>query len=110
MKGMAAAPDNQPDPTHISVAIPDALVDEIAQRVAARASDSYASEPWITLPDAAEHMACPESRIYKLVRQKVLPHEKEGGRLLFRRSQLDSYICAGGATLEKYPGLKERLS
>lgn len=107
---MAATPNTEPDTTHVSFAIPEALVDEIARRVTERSSNNCASEPWITLPEAAEHMACPESRIYKLVRQKVLPHEKEGGRLLFRRSQLDSYICAGGATLEKYPGLRGRLS
>lgn len=107
---MAATPNTESDATHVSFAIPEALVDEIARRVTERSSNNYAGESWITVSEAAEHMACPESRIYKLVRQKVLPHEKEGGRLLFRRSQLDSYICAGGATLEKYPGLRERLS
>jgi excisionase family DNA binding protein len=107
---MASTTDTQPTAAQITLAIPDALVEEIARRIAARSSDGCTSEPWITVPEAAQHMACPESRIYALVRQRVLPHEKDGSRLLFRRSQLDSYICAGGAPREKYPGLRARLS
>jgi excisionase family DNA binding protein len=55
------------------------------------------AEPWIGVRDAAAHLACPRSRIYALVSAGRIPHRKDGSRLLFRRSELDSWLTQGGA-------------
>jgi excisionase family DNA binding protein len=95
----------------LSHPIPQEWVDEIARRAAEMVAQARRSEaePWITVQTAAEHIGCARDRVYALVRQQAIPHEKDGRRLLFRRSDLDSYIRAGGAVREKYPGLRERV-
>lgn len=78
----------------LSVEIPPSLIDEIAARVAEQLQPA-GPEPWIGVEEAAEHLACPKSRIYELVRRQDstrLPHCKEGSRLLFRRTDLDRYL------------------
>ena len=95
----------------LSLPIPQEWVDEIARRAAEMVAQArlVEHEPWLTVQTAAEHMGCGRHRVYALVRQQAIPHEKDGSRLLFRRSDLDSYIRAGGAVREKYPGLRERV-
>jgi excisionase family DNA binding protein len=39
---------------------------------------------------------CPKSRIYDLVSARRIPHERDGSRLLFRRSALDGWVTSGG--------------
>jgi excisionase family DNA binding protein len=62
------------------------------------ATDSLAGggapEPWIGVEQAAEHLACPPSRIYDLVSQRRLTPRRDGRRLLFKRSHLDAAIEA----------------
>jgi excisionase family DNA binding protein len=53
-------------------------------------------ERWIGVEQAAAHLACPKSRIYDLVSARRIPHEREGSRLLFRRSDLDAWVTGGG--------------
>jgi excisionase family DNA binding protein len=77
----------------------DLVADGLAERLAALVAAS-ASEPWITLADAAEHLACKTQRIYDLVhrqRQSGIPVRREGGRLLFRRSELDEWLARRNA-------------
>lgn len=83
----------------------DALVDAVARRVVElQASPDGPGrgtlvEPWVDADQAAEHLACNRRRIYDLVAQRAtngIPVRKEGGRLLFRRSELDRWIERGG--------------
>lgn len=89
----------------VSFALPPEFVEAVADRAAAliaRRLDSR-PEPWIGVDDAAEHLACPVSRIYRLVslakgdrQANPIPYCKDGQRLLFRRSDLDAWAGRGG--------------
>jgi len=78
--------------------LPDTLVEDLAERVAdllgAREPDR--AEPWIAVAAAAEHLACKPARIYALASARRIPHERDGSRLLFRRSDLDAWVARGG--------------
>jgi excisionase family DNA binding protein len=80
--------------------LPDEIVQEIACRAAAIvASERTESAPaWLGVEQAAEYLACPRSRLYRLVHLDRIPHEHEGARLLFNREDLDAWIRAGGAS------------
>lgn len=82
----------------LELQVPDAFVQAIAERVAELLTDSLAGgsppEPWIGVELAAEHLACPTSRIYDLVSQRRLMPRRDGRRLLFKRSHLDAAIEA----------------
>ncbi len=85
----------------ISIDLPDALVDAVADRVLDRlaASTDVEREPagYLDVTGAAEFLACPPSRIYSLVSAKRLPVHRDGSRLLFDRSELRGYVRDGGA-------------
>ena len=76
----------------LSFEVPEGLQEAIARRAAAivAARDWPAPEPWVGVAEAAAHLACKRQRIYDLV------HRKEGGRLLFKLSQLDPWLDSGG--------------
>ena len=82
----------------LELQVPDVFVQAIAERVAELLADSLAGgsapEPWIGVEQAAEHLACPPSRIYDLVSQRRLTPRRDGRRLLFKRSHLDAAIEA----------------
>jgi excisionase family DNA binding protein len=82
----------------LELQVPDAFVQAIAERVAELLTDSHVGgsspEPWIGVEQAAEHLACPPSRIYDLVSQRRLTPRRDGRRLLFKRSHLDAAIEA----------------
>ncbi len=84
----------------LSLALPPELVEVVAERAAEIVAERLAplTEPWVGVDQAAEHLACPKSRIYALVSARRIPHEKDGSRLLFRRSDLDAWLEQGGAT------------
>jgi len=77
----------------------DDALDAVAERVAEILVEREAGrpEPWVGVEEAAEHLACPPSRVYALTSACRIPHERDGSRLLFRRSQLDLFIAEGGA-------------
>lgn len=79
-----------------TLALPDAVVETIARRAAdiVLAQLATASE-WMTSAEAAEYLRCTRGRIHNLVSEGRLPHHKDGGRLLFRRSELDAYVTGG---------------
>jgi len=83
---------------HLELQVPDMFVEAIAARVAGLLADSLSGatppEPWIGVEQAAEHLACPTSRIYDLVSQRRLTPRRDGRRLLFKRSHLDAAIEA----------------
>lgn len=104
-----SAPVRDAPPVDLAVPVSFALPPEFVEAVADRAADLLARrldsrpEPWIGVDDAAEHLACPVSRIYRLVslakggrQANAIPYCKDGQRLLFRRSELDAWTGRGG--------------
>lgn len=50
---------------------------------------------WLTgARAAAEYLGCSERRVYN--RLGVIPHERDGGRLVFHTDDLDAYLRGGG--------------
>lgn len=82
----------------MEVTVPAELVEAIAARAAVLAADMVAArpEPWIGVDQAAAHLACPRSRIYTLVSARRIPFCKDGSRVLFKVSELDAWVQAGG--------------
>jgi excisionase family DNA binding protein len=85
---------------------PDGLVEAIAARAAEIVAAQLASvpEPWVGVQEAARHLGCKPQRIYDLVHRKDetrIPHRKEGGRLLFKLSQLDRWVEDGGGEFRR---------
>jgi len=74
------------------VILADRLMPILATRIG-HAEDAF---PWLDVEHAAEHIACPRSRIYALVSARRIPHYKDGSRLLFRREELDDWVRTGG--------------
>jgi excisionase family DNA binding protein len=83
----------------LSIVLPEELVELVAERAAMLLADSRPAgpEPWLGVEEAASYLACSTSRIYTLVSARRIPYHKDGSRLLFRRSQLDAWVEAGGA-------------
>ena len=96
----AATRAGSPSNGALSLALPPELVELVAERAAEIVAERLAplTEPWVGVDQAAEHLACPKSRIYALVSAQRIPHEKDGSRLLFRRSDLDEWLEQGGGT------------
>lgn len=73
-------------------------LDQLAAKVAARLGSLKTDEPepWINADQAAEYLgASDRRRIYELVKQGRIPFTKDGVRLLFRRSEIDSALKSG---------------
>lgn len=84
----------------LSFQAPDDWLETITARVAEllAARPGQTPEPWVGVREAAAHLGCKRQRIYDLVHRKDesrIPHRKEGGRLLFKLSQLDRWIERG---------------
>ena len=84
-----------------SIAASEGFVEAIARRAAEIVTERLAREPEprVGVREAAAHLACKPQRIYDLVHRKDetrIPHRKEGGRLLFKLSQLDRWVEDGG--------------
>jgi excisionase family DNA binding protein len=73
----------------------DAL-DALAARLASRLAEPVRPDGWLTVTEAAEYLRCPKSRVYSLVSARRIPSMKDGSRTLLRRSELDSWLRAGG--------------
>lgn len=87
--------------SRLSLALPDELVDQIAQRVATILADQGPTaterDGYLDVQGAAQFLACPPNRIYALVSARRIPHHRDGSRLLFDRAELREYILNGGA-------------
>jgi excisionase family DNA binding protein len=80
----------------LTIALPSAFLDQVARRVVDMLGErDWQPEPWLTVQQAADHLACRPQRIYNLVSQRRLRHAKDGSRVLFRRQWLDEYLEAG---------------
>lgn len=83
----------------LEVALPVEFVERVAERVAGLLADSAVPagpEPYFGVAAAADYLACPRSRLYALVSAGRIPHRKDGSRLLFRASEIDAWLDAGG--------------
>jgi excisionase family DNA binding protein len=98
----------------ISVAVPEELIDTVARRVLEFLDErdkASGREPWIGVAEAAEHLHCKPQRIYALVHQGRLRPERDGSRLLFKRSELDAWLQSGSGIQRRFirhDGIRER--
>jgi excisionase family DNA binding protein len=83
----------------VTLDIPDAAADAIADAVIARMSTTVATtttadtSPWLNVQQAAAYIGdAPTSRIYDLVQQHKLTPHRDGRRLLLHRDELDGYL------------------
>lgn len=82
---------------YIDFETPPELVEAIAERVVELLAPKLdAPDEWLTAVEAAEYLRCPPSRIYALSSAKKIPVHRDGSRLLFRRSEVDTWVNAGG--------------
>ena len=82
-------------PDGLVIAVPDALVDELVERVGERLARP-AAEPWVGVEAVAAHLGCRRQRIYDLVSRRghdAIPFRKDGSRLLFRLSEIDAWLA-----------------
>jgi excisionase family DNA binding protein len=78
-----------------AVLLSDEVLDAVAERVLERLPVESAA--WLGAKDAAAHLGCSVHRVYRLTSERRIPHEHEGGRLVFNRNDLDAWVRAGGA-------------
>jgi excisionase family DNA binding protein len=84
----------------LTVEIPAAVVDAIADAVIARLPPNFTSNqgvkagsPWLNVDQAAQYIGdAPSSRVYDLTQQRKLTPHRDGRRLLFHRDDLDAYL------------------
>jgi excisionase family DNA binding protein len=87
-------------PAALTIALPDAVLDQIAQRVAqilTEATPESVDGGYLDVQGAADYLACGKDRIYALVSAREIPHHRDGRRLLFDPAELRAYVLAGGA-------------
>ena len=80
--------------TGLQIAVSDEVLEELVSRIVDRVHERLegtTESPWLNLEQAAAYLACKPQRLYKRV---DLPRHKHGGRLMFRRDELDAYIEA----------------
>ena len=83
----------------VNITLTDEQLDVLAVRVASLLEDEH-SEFTIRrrLAERPQRGPIPrltQSRIYNLLQLEHLEPERDGRRLLFRRSDLDAYVCGG---------------
>jgi excisionase family DNA binding protein len=80
----------------LAIELPDDVIEAVAQRVAILNAGSQQPTPgqWLTVQQAAEHLALSVSQVYALCsarRSNGFPVTKEGSRSYFRASELDAW-------------------
>ncbi len=76
------------------LALPDELIEQIAQRAAEIIAEQshLKPEPWLDVAAAARHLKISISQVYSLCATcRDFPRTKEGSRTYFRASQLDDW-------------------
>lgn len=76
----------------VELRLDDDALDALAELVADKLSANHEPEGWVGVDRAAEHLNCKPQRIYDLVYRDAIPFRKDGARLLFRLSDLDSWL------------------
>lgn len=70
----------------------NAMLDELAKRVAVKVESSRVPQPYLNTAEAAEFLRCGTQRIHTMVHQGRLRPLKEGARLMFRRTDLEALL------------------
>jgi hypothetical protein len=82
--------------TEFSFAVPEELVEAIAQRSAEITLERLHGEwapRWLTgAQAAAEYLGWPVKRVHNRIGE--LPHHRNGGALMFRTDELDRYVAS----------------
>jgi excisionase family DNA binding protein len=82
----------------LTLAVPDELVEALAERVVDLLTERLPDhpEPWLDSEEAARYLGNTDAkRISDLVRSGQLRCARDGRRLLFRRLWLDDYLGDG---------------
>ncbi len=64
----------------------------IVREEIALARDRLAEDRWLSPEQAADYLGCGKQRVYNLRDSGRLPRDKEGGRAVNRRSDLDALV------------------
>ena len=56
-----------------------------------------ATEPWVSVEDAAKHLSVAKHSIYRWIEHKALPAHKVGRLWKFKLSEVDAWVRASGA-------------
>jgi hypothetical protein len=80
----------------LTIELPGDLVRQISMQVARLLDERQPPSTGGWLRGAAR-IDCPVSRVYALVSARRIPVQRDGSNLLARQSDLDAWICAGGA-------------
>lgn len=84
----------------LTLGVPDALVEAVAERAAELLAERIepAEDRWLNVDETAQYLGCKRSRIYALASCKPprIPVERDGSRLVFKQSELDAWVRAGG--------------
>lgn len=81
--------------TELHIPVPPALLDALADRVAARLRDDepQPTTEWLRGAKAiAGYLGCQPQRVYDLVCAGKLRVDRDGSTLMARRSDLDAYL------------------
>ena len=100
-------------PVEMQLAIPDELLDalaeRVARRVASRLEQPQPTSPWLDVEGALGFLPFSRDQLYKLTSAKAIPfRKKRGGQgVLFHRGELEAWLeaeyeptgCAGEVEL-----------
>jgi excisionase family DNA binding protein len=85
----------------VAFAIPDELLQALAERTAALVTEqlapaAQAESPWLDFEGAMAYLGFSRDRLYKLTAARAIPFRKkrDGQGLLFRRDELDRWVEA----------------
>ena len=82
----------------VQVAVPDALLDALAERVARqvvqRLELPQPASPWLDVEAALEYLPFSRDQLYKLTSARAIPFRKkrDGQGLLFHRGELERWL------------------
>ena len=76
-----------------AVSLSDEAIDRIAGAVVDRLRAVSETDVWLTSHEAAKYLRLPSlDALHRLTGAGAVPHVKQGGRCLFRRSELDRWL------------------
>jgi excisionase family DNA binding protein len=85
----------------VALAVPDELLQALAERTAALVAERLApvpqaESPWLDFEGAMAYLGFSRDRLYKLTAARAIPFRKkrDGQGLLFRRDELDRWVEA----------------
>ncbi len=87
-------------PVEVTIAVPDALLDalaeQVARRVVMRLDLPQPASPWLDVEGALALLPFSRDQLYKLTSAKAIPfRKKRGGQgLLFHRDELERWLQA----------------